>query len=68
MWRFFLKYSVTLHHNALVLEEWTKKWMAISSSKLQNEQRKVLCLRNKNVLRGLCTGYCVKVYIENIAT
>ena len=45
--RFFLKYSITVHHNRLVLEQWTKRWMSLSSSKLQNEQSEVLCLWNK---------------------
>ena len=45
--RFILKYSITIHHNRLVLQQWTKRWMTVSSSKLQNEQTGALCLRNK---------------------
>ena len=67
IWRFILKYSITVHHNRLVLEQWTKRWMTVSSSKLQNEQSEVLCLRNKKTFyQG--AGYCVKLYIKNIAT
>ena len=47
IWKFFLKYSITEHHNHLVLEQWTKRLMAASSSKLQIEEIEVLCLRNK---------------------
>ena len=47
IWRFIFKYSITVHHNRLVLEQWTKRWMTVSSSKLQNEQSEVLCLWNK---------------------
>ena len=50
IWRFILKYSITVHQNRLVLEQWTKRWMTISSSKLQNEQIEVFCLRNKKSL------------------
>ena len=48
--RFILKYSITVHHNCLVLEQWTKKWMSVSSTKLQNQQGEVLYLRNKKKL------------------
>ena len=47
IWRFMLKYSITLHHNRLVLQQWSKRWMTVSSSKLQNQQSEVLCLWNK---------------------
>ena len=47
IWRFILKNSITVHHNHLVLEQWTKRWMTVSSSKLQNEQSGVSCLQNK---------------------
>ena len=47
IWRSVLKYLITVQHNRLVLEQWTKRWMTVSSSKLQNEQSEVLCLRNK---------------------
>ena len=67
IWRFILKYSITVHHNHLVLEQWTKRWMTVSSSKLQNEQSEVLSLRNKKSF-SLSTEYCVKFYIENITT
>ena len=50
IWRFILKYSITAHHNHLVLEQWTKRWMTVSSSKLQNEQSGVLCLLNEKLL------------------
>ena len=50
IWRFILKYSITVHHNRLVLEQWTKRWMTVSSSKLQNEQSGVLCLLNEKLL------------------
>ena len=46
-WRFFFKvlnYCTSYH---LVLEQWTKKWMNVSSSKLQNKQSEVLSLQNK---------------------
>ena len=42
--RFLLKYSITVHQNRLVLVQWRKRWMAVLSSKLKNEQRDVLCL------------------------
>ena len=35
------------HYDCLVLEEETKKWMTVLSSKLRNEQSEVLCLQNK---------------------
>ena len=38
IWRFILKYSIIVHHNRLVLEQWTKRWMTVSPSKLQKEQ------------------------------
>ena len=41
------KYSINVHHNRLVLEQWTKRWMTVSSSKLQNQESIVLCLPNK---------------------
>ena len=41
IWRFMLKYSITLHHNRLVLQQWSKRWMTVSSSKLQNQQSEV---------------------------
>ena len=47
IWRFLLMYAIAVHYNGLVLERWTKKWMTVSSSKLQNVQSKVLCLQNK---------------------
>ena len=47
IWRFILKYSVTVHHNHFVLEQWTKRWTTVSSSKLQNEQSEGSCLPNK---------------------
>ena len=50
IWRFILKYSITVHHNHLVLEQWRKRWTTVASSKLQNEQNGVLCLRNKKKL------------------
>ena len=49
-WRFHLKHSITVHHNLLVLEQWTKTWITVSPSKLQNEQSEVLCLPNKKKL------------------
>ena len=58
IWGFILKYSITVHHNCLDVEQWTKRWMTVSSSELQNEQSDALCLRNNRV----------KFYIENIAT
>ena len=47
IWRFLFKYSSTVHHNRLVLKQWTKRWMTVLSSKLQNEQSEISCLRNK---------------------
>ena len=47
IWRFILKHSISVHPNGLILEKWTKSWMTVSSSKLQNQQSEVLCLRNK---------------------
>ena len=47
IWRFILKYSITVHYNHLVLEQWTTRWMTILSFKLQNEQSGVLCLQNE---------------------
>ena len=44
-----LGYCTVLHY-CLVLEQWTKRWMPVSSSKLQNEQSEVLCLRNEHLL------------------
>ena len=44
IWKFLLKYSIAVHHKHLVLEQWTKRWMTVSSSKLQNEQSGVLLL------------------------
>ena len=44
IWRFLLKYSIIVHYNRLVLEQWTKRWMTVSSSKLQKEQGEVLSL------------------------
>ena len=37
--------SITVHHNCLFSEQWTKRWMTVSSSKLQNKQSEV-CLWN----------------------
>ena len=54
IWRFILKYSATAHHNRLVLEQWTKRWMTILSSKLQNEQSEVLCFWNKKSIWLTC--------------
>ena len=45
--KFLLKYSIIVLYNRLVLEQWTKRWMTVSSSKLQKEQGEVLSLWNK---------------------
>ena len=50
IWRFLLKYLITVHHNRLVFEQWTKRSMTISSSESQNQQSEVLCLQNKKTL------------------
>ena len=62
IWKFILKYSVTVHYNRLVLEQWTKRWMTISSSKLQNEQSEVLCLRNRKSFWLRYRVSCKKFY------
>ena len=67
IWRFLLKYFVTVHHNRLVLQELTKRWMTVSSSKLQNEQSEVFfCEIKKAFDQG--TDYYVKFYTEIMAT
>ena len=47
IWRFLLRYSITVGNNRLGLEQWTKRWMTVLSSKIQNEQSEVWCLQNK---------------------
>ena len=58
------KYWVTVHHNLLALEQWTKILMTASSSKSQNEQREVLCLQNKKVFWKVQGIYYVKKYVS----
>ena len=69
--RFLLKHSITVHHNRLGLELWTKRWITVSSSKLQNEQTEVLCLRYKKSsplrYRVLCNIlYWKYLHVESI--
>ena len=47
MWRFLLKYLITVQHTRLYLEQRPKRWTTVSPSKLQNEQSEILCLQNK---------------------
>ena len=61
IWRSLSKVSVTIHPNRLVLEQWTKRWITISSSKLLKyyvceikkafyySTCKILCWKNRNL-------------------
>ena len=64
--RFLLKYSIAVHHNRLVLEQWIKRWITVSSSKFQNQQSDVLCLQNKKAFklwyRVLCKILQLRIY------
>ena len=63
---FLLKCSITVHRNRLVLEQRTKTWMTVLSSKLQNKQSEVLCLRKKE--KAFWYRLLYKLYVENIVT
>ena len=63
--RFILKYSITAHHNRLVLKQWAKRWMTHLAFKLPNEQSKLLCSRyKKDFDEG--TEYCVNFILKTL--
>ena len=63
IWRFILEYSITVHHKRLVLEQWTKRWMAVH---LLNYKVKYYVCKIKAFDKS--TEYYLNFYTENIAT